>query len=294
MSSSVTVLGWVFGAAGLMLLAAWIRGDRARGRRRCPQCWYDMAGVQELRCPECGREWASDRALHQTRRSRWRLGVVLAVLALAAGCFWMRSRSMWRLVPTPILVRVAPVGPSAWKTQSGTWALASGIDLAGVLGNIGTPLPPAIIGPDHPALVELYRRDRTKWGISTWRVFFDRLIKADPKIPASELAVETSTLDPTQCIVRHGAFRPYWGGDWPLYSRIRATGGGAWQIGREKDRTTHVWFKGTQTIDLEIELWNGHPSQPWSARVWSGFATQVPVVSATPSSERAFNVLDDP
>ena len=32
---------------------AWF-GDRSRGRKRCPKCWYDMAYSSTLTCSECG------------------------------------------------------------------------------------------------------------------------------------------------------------------------------------------------------------------------------------------------
>jgi hypothetical protein len=63
--------GWTIGAAGMVLLLWALFWDRSRGRRRCPKCWYDMAGVPGLRCPECGKEAKSERQLSATRR-RWR------------------------------------------------------------------------------------------------------------------------------------------------------------------------------------------------------------------------------
>jgi hypothetical protein len=75
-----TIIGSVVGAAGLML-AAWALGwDRARGRRRCPKCWYDMAGVAGLQCPECGRTASNEsRLLRTRRRPAW---FILGALAL--------------------------------------------------------------------------------------------------------------------------------------------------------------------------------------------------------------------
>src|SRR5262245_31036433 len=74
-------LGWTL-AAGSGLLLVWaLLWDRARGRRRCPACWYDMNGVSGLRCPECGRVAASAGKLQRTRR-RWRWTPVAAALAL--------------------------------------------------------------------------------------------------------------------------------------------------------------------------------------------------------------------
>jgi hypothetical protein len=64
--------------AGLILLALALFAGRARGRRRCPRCWYDMSGSHAafpITCPECGRTIASERELHHTRR-RWRLAIL--------------------------------------------------------------------------------------------------------------------------------------------------------------------------------------------------------------------------
>lgn len=69
-------------ASGLALLIWSVRGDGARGRKRCPKCWYQMQGVQGSRCPECGHETKRERDLLKPRR-RWRFAM-LASLLLAA------------------------------------------------------------------------------------------------------------------------------------------------------------------------------------------------------------------
>jgi hypothetical protein len=91
--------------AGVGLYIALFR-DRSRGRRRCPKCWYDMAGVTGLKCPECGREARKERRLHTTRR-RWRLATLFALLA-ALGIASFRGPHTFRhgffaAVPIPIL-----------------------------------------------------------------------------------------------------------------------------------------------------------------------------------------------
>ncbi|MEL6795859.1 MAG: hypothetical protein AAFO89_03455, partial [Planctomycetota bacterium] len=64
--------------------------DRARGRRRCRRCWYDMAGVPTepgdlpAACPECGRAHAKPRHLTRTRR-RWGRAVVLGLVMVVGG-----------------------------------------------------------------------------------------------------------------------------------------------------------------------------------------------------------------
>lgn len=82
-AGSVVVLG--------ILLALWsLFWDRARGRRRCPRCWYDMSGSTPgddglFTCPECGRSRITDKGLARTRRRWWFTGlaVIIVVVALA-------------------------------------------------------------------------------------------------------------------------------------------------------------------------------------------------------------------
>ncbi len=88
---------WAYGmtAAALALfglgLSVWgLVGDRSRGRRRCPRCWYDMSGTllgmpsaTVLRCPECGTDSPlQDLTVRTRRRWRWvRVGILLMVMA---------------------------------------------------------------------------------------------------------------------------------------------------------------------------------------------------------------------
>ena len=77
-------------AVGLLLICFGLWGDRSRGRRRCPECWYDMCGtVPKLVCPECGHNAGTARRLYHNRR-RWRpvvFGVASLVLSVAvAAC----------------------------------------------------------------------------------------------------------------------------------------------------------------------------------------------------------------
>lgn len=118
MSSAGTVLDsilWFAGAAlallgaGLVTWALW--WDRARGRRRCPQCWYDMGGVPGLRCPECGRAVAAEKRFTRTRR-RWAWAAIGA-LVLTSGVVSMqvpayRQGGWVGLVPSSVLVWWAP------------------------------------------------------------------------------------------------------------------------------------------------------------------------------------------
>jgi len=110
-------------AAGLLLVGGvWLTGwslfhDRARGRRRCPKCWYDLRGTPGLRCSECGYEAKRERQLFSTRR-RWRLaalGVLLMLAASSAGLAPKVRRDGWlSLVPTTVLILAVPPAAEDW------------------------------------------------------------------------------------------------------------------------------------------------------------------------------------
>lgn len=84
--------------------------DRSRGRRRCPQCFYEMDLALGMKCPECGREARDEKALRRTRR-RWRVAMIAVVLLLAPAITaagwakWMQGGG-WPGVPTPISTRL--------------------------------------------------------------------------------------------------------------------------------------------------------------------------------------------
>jgi hypothetical protein len=79
---AIVVTGATLSAAGAALTAWALLAGRSRGRRRCPKCWYSMAGVPGTRCPECGKDARRERRLFKTRRRRkWAaLGIFLLLL----------------------------------------------------------------------------------------------------------------------------------------------------------------------------------------------------------------------
>jgi hypothetical protein len=101
-------------AAGAAGLVGWgFVGDRARGRRRCPRCFYPVA-AGSLRCSECGHVASSERRLLRTRR-RWRAvgaGCVLLAFSAAAGGggALVPEHGTWGWVPGPALTRLLWVG----------------------------------------------------------------------------------------------------------------------------------------------------------------------------------------
>ncbi len=101
-------------AAGLVVLLGiavsivGLRLDPAKGRRRCPGCWYDFAAMAVgSACPECGRVAKSEGELGRTRRSgRVALigvGIVaLSYVVLVTGK--MLSFGWKAAVPTTVLI----------------------------------------------------------------------------------------------------------------------------------------------------------------------------------------------
>lgn len=79
--SYIPALGWLILGLAVVLTAYALFADRAKGRRRCPKCWYDMAGLPGPQCPECGHAARNDRALSRTRR-RWKRLVFTVPLAI--------------------------------------------------------------------------------------------------------------------------------------------------------------------------------------------------------------------
>ncbi|TVQ33772.1 MAG: hypothetical protein EA376_01370 [Phycisphaeraceae bacterium] len=108
----IPALSLTLAAAGLALLAWSLFWDRARGRRRCPKCWYDMAGAVGLVCPECGRDAKREREMLRTRR-RWGWAVAGCLVIVGAYGVYVgqavRARGWAAAVPSWALVHLVPV-----------------------------------------------------------------------------------------------------------------------------------------------------------------------------------------
>ncbi len=86
-----------------LILFAFFR-DRGKPRRRCPKCWYDMAGAAAtppVRCPECGHVSHSERELARRRRRWWLafVGYILIVPLLAFFVIRDGSRVYYAVMP---------------------------------------------------------------------------------------------------------------------------------------------------------------------------------------------------
>lgn len=110
------VQAWIYSAAGTVLalagisMAGWaLFWDRARGRKRCPKCWYSLEGVTGNRCPECGRVSAARTLLCTRRRWGWAgVGLILTVVASQAFQQTRRRGEGWtRYIPSTVLVALA-------------------------------------------------------------------------------------------------------------------------------------------------------------------------------------------
>jgi hypothetical protein len=93
----IHILAWSVAAAGLLLVAWALLWDRSRGRRRCPNCWYDLSATAGLHCSECGHEARHERQLFRTRRQwNWAaIGVVIMLAAWTTGSWQPVKRDGW-------------------------------------------------------------------------------------------------------------------------------------------------------------------------------------------------------
>lgn len=130
-----TILAWLLLLAGVFV--AWRFGwrDPGKGTRRCPRCWYDMSATSGLKCPECGRESASERDLYRSRsRKRWLfVGVLIAASSYPA---WrgplLAKHGPIAIVPRAIVLSLLPEisarwGPSRLPVWSRAAMLISGL-----------------------------------------------------------------------------------------------------------------------------------------------------------------------
>jgi hypothetical protein len=109
------LLLWVLGGgtvAACVGLTWWgLFGDRGRGRRRCPHCWYDLSHSPGLVCPECGRAARGERHLHRTRRRLLPAAAAAVVASVGATLLieHMQANGWLSSLPGRVLIASLPV-----------------------------------------------------------------------------------------------------------------------------------------------------------------------------------------
>lgn len=108
-------LGWaLLGVLNVVLiyLAWWsLFANKARGRRRCPRCWYDLAYAPGMMCSECGYVARSERDFGRTRR-RYLVAMlsISASVMIAAFVNDRVSQLGWSsIVPTKVMILALPL-----------------------------------------------------------------------------------------------------------------------------------------------------------------------------------------
>ena len=159
--------GIALGIFGLWLMWWSLFSDRSRGRRRCPKCWYDMSGTDDLRCPECGRKAKSKKKLRNTRR-RWRRAMVAIIPLIIATL--IQGRPLWhnqkwhRIVSTPMLIQIISTFESIWAFDALTKRLGIMKEVSlddWVYGNSYRPIHGQYMGT--PRDLVLSSMDEKRW-----------------------------------------------------------------------------------------------------------------------------------
>ncbi len=145
---------WLFWIGGLLIMGAGVVmvgvglfSDRARGRRRCPRCWYDMSGATETdawTCPECGRAArrrgrGGARELLRTRRHPIRIyaGIILISVGFSIRATpRVGQRGPVAAVPTSVLVLIAPIEAPLYELSPRPFRLARDPLLVELLGRV--------------------------------------------------------------------------------------------------------------------------------------------------------------
>lgn len=91
-TTPITIISSTIILFGLFLIVWGLIGDRARGRTRCPKCWYDMSGAVGLRCPECGKEAKSTKQFTKSKRPKWAFVVAALLMGLSVYGFSVNRR----------------------------------------------------------------------------------------------------------------------------------------------------------------------------------------------------------
>lgn len=109
-TTPVSIIGGSVGVFGIFMIIMAFVGDRARGRVRCPKCWYDMNDASGLQCPECGLVAKDAEQFSTARRPKW--AFILGFLLFITGAY-----------PVVLNKKIAKHGP---LVMIPTWVLMAG------------------------------------------------------------------------------------------------------------------------------------------------------------------------
>lgn len=223
-------IGAALALAGLVTLFIGLRGDPARGRLRCPRCWYDLKGLDTCTppaCPECGHTARSLR--HLSLRRRFRRTIAVAALTLLIGLGGIIQATIpsgeWpRFVPTPLLrLALQAAGPHSppalgsastrWHKARLAWTLAERLD---TLDKLGQPLDStpfgSIAGCGQESrvalskLTNLIHADRPATRAEALRMISDSPA-ADPELVRSLALALADDPDLSVRLASHGSLR---------------------------------------------------------------------------------------
>jgi hypothetical protein len=177
----------IIAIAGFLWAKPW---DRAKGRLRCPKCWYDMKGIADASpdppwtCSECGRILNKHKHLRRTRR-RLVVAIPCVVALLLALYGWTaRDRVIARgwigAIPTIALAAFAPMDDATWKAQvSARMAFPSRFTNIRINGQAITTPPtptPGFTLRDRLLAELLFRLDIGDASQVSWRIAMSRAI----------------------------------------------------------------------------------------------------------------------
>jgi hypothetical protein len=108
----LTITGVCAANIVLVYVAWWaLFSDRAKGRRRCPRCWYDLAYSPGATCAECGFTAVKESQLYATRRRyKVALAAIFCSVALSGYVSDRMSQQGWTPhMPTGWLLAMLPM-----------------------------------------------------------------------------------------------------------------------------------------------------------------------------------------
>ncbi len=121
-TTPIAIVGGGVALFGIFLLIMACVGDRARGRVRCPKCWYDMSDAAGLQCPECGHRTKHEKLFTSTRRPRWAMVLGLALVLIGSYPIVLNKKTVeygpLAMMPTWVLTNWWEELPEEWVVRN--------------------------------------------------------------------------------------------------------------------------------------------------------------------------------